>query len=245
MENIPFYVAVVFILTTFLTLFFLYRGTNLSKTFLLIVLAWLVIQGLLGLSGFFLITDTAPPRFPLLLAPPLLGILLLFATSKGRRLINQFDTKWLTWLHIVRVPVELVLFWLFIHGQVPQLMTFEGANPDILSGLTAPVIAYFGYNKLKLNRSILIAWNFICLGLLFNIVIRAILAMPSSFQQFAFDEPNTGIFYFPFVWLPGVIVPAVLLSHLVCIRKLISSYPKQTGYHSADHQDAPVPQKHE
>jgi hypothetical protein len=65
-------------------------------------------------------------------------------------------------------------------------------------------------------------WNFICLGLLLNIVINAILAAPFPFQQFAFDQPNRGVLYFPFIWLPGFIVPAVLLSHLVNIRQLLS-----------------------
>jgi len=33
-------------------------------------------------------------------------------------------------------------------------------------------------------------WNFVCLGLLLNIVINALLSLPSAFQQFAFDQPN-------------------------------------------------------
>jgi hypothetical protein len=223
MENVPLYVSIVFIITTFLTLYFFYKGTNNSKPILIIVLIWLGAQAGLALSGFFLVTDTLPPRFPLVLVPVLLTILLLFIIPKGRKLIGSFNNKWLTWLHIVRIPVEIVLFWLFVYKQIPQLMTFEGKNLDIISGLTAPVIAYFGYNRQKLGKSVLLLWNFICIGLLLNVVIRAILAIPSPIQQFAFNQPNTGVFYFPFIWLPGFIVPAVLLSHLVCIRKLLRS----------------------
>jgi hypothetical protein len=36
----------------------------------------------------------------------------------------------------------------------------------------------------------------------------------------AFDQPNIAILYFPFVWLPSVVVPGVLLAHLVSLRKL-------------------------
>jgi len=67
-------------------------------------------------------------------------------------------------------------------------------------------------------------WNVICLGLLFNIVINAILSAPTIFQAQAFDQPNIGVFYFPFVWLPCFIVPAVLFSHLVCLKKLKSTF---------------------
>jgi hypothetical protein len=51
----------------------------------------------------------------------------------------------------------------------------------------------------------------------------AILSAPGLFQTRAFDQPNVGVLYFPFVWLPGFIVPAVLLSHLVVLTKLLFS----------------------
>jgi hypothetical protein len=99
-------------------------------------------------------------------------------------------------------------------------MTFEGRNFDILSGITAPVIYYFVFIKKNMSRKALLLWNFICLGLLFNIVINAILSVPAPFQQFAFEQPAIAIQYFPFIWLPSVIVPLVLLSHLAAIRQL-------------------------
>lgn len=129
----------------------------------------------------------------------------------------------LTYLHVVRVPVEMVLWWLFLNGAVPQLMTFEGKNMDVFSGLSAVFIAYFGYTQHKLNKTLLLAWNFICLALLINIVFMAVLSAPLAFQQFAFEQPNIGVFHFPFVFLPGFIVPIVLFSHLLCIRKLLFS----------------------
>lgn len=100
-------------------------------------------------------------------------------------------------------------------------MTFEGSNFDMLSGLSAPVIYYFGYIKKNLNKRIILIWNVICLGLLINIVITAILSSPFPFQQFAFDQPNIAVLYFPFIWLPCCIVPLVLLSHLAAIRQLL------------------------
>jgi hypothetical protein len=67
----------------------------------------------------------------------------------------------------------------------------------------------------------ILVWNFICLALLANIVINALLSTPFPFQQFAFDQPNIAILYFPFNWLPTFIVPVVLFGHLLSIRRLM------------------------
>lgn len=222
MEQIPTYVSITMILITILTLYFLYRATH-SKLILIISIFWLLIQTIIGFSGFYTNTDTMPPRFALLIAPGLLTILLLLLLPRGKKLIDDFDQRWLTWLHIVRVPVEIVLLWLFLHKTVPQIMTFEGRNFDIISGITAPFIAYFGYHKHRLNKGILLTWNFICLGLLLNIIVIAILAAPTGFQQLAFDQPNKAVLYFPFIWLPCFIVPVVMLAHVTTIRQVLNS----------------------
>jgi hypothetical protein len=223
MENLPTFISIVFGLTTILTLGLFYKATGNSKMTLVVLLSWLAIQTAIGLSGFYLVTDTIPPRFLLLILPPILLIIVLFTTSKGRQYIDSLDIKTLTILHIVRIPVEVVLFWLFINKTVPELMTFEGRNFDILSGLTAPVIFYFGFLKKRISKRLILLWNFICLGLLINIVLNAVLSAPFPFQKFAFDQPNIAVLYFPFNWLPSCVVPLVLFSHLAIIRQLLKA----------------------
>jgi hypothetical protein len=218
---LPMYVNIVFILTTLLTVFLFYKADGKTKISLTILVLWLLLQAILGYLGFYTVTDTFPARFALLALPAIIFIIGLFVSVKGRAYINSMDTKRLTLLHVVRIPVELCLFWLFIHKSIPQLMTFEGRNFDIIAGITAPLIYYFGYVKNNLSKTVLLLWNFISLGLLLNIVVNAVLSAPSSFQQFAFEQPNTGVLYFPFVWLPSCVVPLVLLAHLICIRKIV------------------------
>lgn len=127
----------------------------------------------------------------------------------------------LTYVHLIRIPVELVLYGLFINAAITELMSFEGRNFDILAGMTAPFVGYFGISRSKMGKISLLAWNFVCLGLLLNIVINALLSAPSPFQQFGFDQPNVAILNFPVSWLPAFIVPLVLFPHLAVIRKLI------------------------
>ncbi len=221
MENLPSYVYLVFGLTVLAALFLFYKATNHSKTFLIIIASWMIAQTVVSLSGFYKITNSVPPRVGLLLLPPLVMTIILFSTKKGRIFIDSLNIKTLTLFHIIRVPVELTLFWLFMHKFVPELMTFEGRNFDILSGISAPVIYYFSFVKKKISRSVILIWNFVCLGLLINIAVNAILSVPGAFQQFAFDQPNVGILMFPFVFLPSVLVPLVLFSHLTAIRRIL------------------------
>jgi len=190
---------------------------------LICIFVWLLAQGIIAASGFYTDTDSMPPRMIAMLLPPLVCIIVLFASSRGRRFIDQLDMAWLNVLHIVRIPVELALLFLFKEALVPQLMTFEGINFDIFSGLSAPLIVYFGYRKKQWGKAVLLTWNFLCLALLLNIVFHGIFSVPSPFQRFGFEQPNIGLTYFPFVFLPGFIVPAVLFAHLVSIRQLLKN----------------------
>lgn len=223
MESLPIFISVVFGFTTLLTVAAFYWATNKSKMVLLVLTAWILVQTFIGLSEFYIMTDSLPPRILFLVLPPFATILLLFVTKRGRTFIDGLSVERLTLLHTVRFPVEVVLFWLCMFELVPQLMTFEGRNFDILAGITAPLVWYFGYKNKKMGRQAILWWNFICLALLLNILVNAVLSVPFSFQQFAFDQPNVAVLYFPFLFLPGLVVPLVLLSHLVSIRKLIRS----------------------
>lgn len=231
-DQLPVYISLIFGLATFWTLqLFIWtirhsdsEPTRRKATPIFIGLTlWLTIQAVLTLKNVYNTnTNSLPPKIILLgVLPTILTILLLFLTTKGRQFIDSLPLKNLTYLNIVRIPVELVLFWLFLHKTIPALMTFEGRNFDIIAGITAPIIAYFGLTKNRLNRQVVLYWNFICLGLLINIVVNGLFSAPSPIQKFAFDQPNIAILNFPFSWLPTFIVPIVLFGHLTSIRQLL------------------------
>ncbi|MEZ0541870.1 hypothetical protein [Fibrella arboris] len=220
MNNLPLYIPLIFGLTVLAALYLFYRASHRSGTFLLLAGGWIVTQSIVSMAGFYTVTDTTPPRLPLLLLPPLVLTIVLFATRKGSQFIDGLSLDYLILLHSIRVPVELVLYWLFVQKTVPELMTFEGRNVDILSGLTAPIMYYLYVVKHSIGKPVLIGWTILCLGLLVNIVMNAVLSVPGVFQQFAFDQPNVAILYFPFVLLPALLVPLVLFSHLATLKQL-------------------------
>ncbi len=227
MENVPSYVSITFILVTFLTIGFLFyaiKQTVVNTTPAKIVVAaiafWLFFTAILALGGFYLDTTGTPPKFASIPIPALLFITLLFVLYR-KTFIENLPIKTLTILHIVRVPVEICLWWLYQNEKIPQIMTFEGRNFDILAGITAPIIYWLAFRNNKINRPLLIIWNIISLILVSNIVITAIFSLPTAFQQFGLNQPNIAVLYFPYVWLPGIIVPIVLFAHFAGLWQLL------------------------
>lgn len=226
-ENLPSYISTIFILTTFLTagiFLFAVRQTVFetvpAKLFSFVLAFWLFFQAMLGISGFYLETNGMPPRLILFGVLPTILLIFFYFLFTRKNFIERLPLRLLTFIHIIRIPVEIVLLWLFQQDLIPQIMTFEGRNFDILAGLSAPVISWFAFRQGKVNRTVLIVWNFLSLALLFNIVIIAVLSFPFEFQQFGLEQPNRAVLYFPFNWLPTIVVPLVLFSHLISLWKL-------------------------
>ncbi|MTI39426.1 hypothetical protein [Fulvivirga lutimaris] len=221
METLPNYVGLLFIAITTVTIALFYKATNKNKVAIAYVLVMAIFTGVMSSQDFFLDNYNLPPRFILLIAPTIVVMIITFLTKKGKAFIDSIDLEMYGYLHSVRVAVEIVLLWLFLHGVLPESMTFEGRNFDILSGLTAPLVAYFGYRQRKMSNGALLAWNVICLGLVLQVVITGILSVPSPIQQLSFEQPNIAVLYFPFVWLPAIVVPVVIFGHLAAIRRAI------------------------
>lgn len=228
-EGLPAYVPVVFILTTLLTVgifvYAIYRAglqSTAAKLLLAFIFFWLVVQAILASNGFFQNFDVLPPRTFAFGALPFF-ILTAAYLAFGRKFLDDIPLTVLTLLHVIRIPVEFVLLWLSQNGLVPIEMTFEGRNLDILSGISAPIIYLLAFRNGSVNRTLLIVWNLTALTLLTNIVTIAVLAFPSRFQMIGLEHPNIGVTYFPFVWLPSVIVPIVFFCHITSLYRLFFS----------------------
>ena len=105
-------------------------------------------------------------------------------------------------------------------GGYSQDHDFRWLELDILSGLLAPVVYLIALRGSQIRRGILIAFNIVGFVLLANIVSIAILSLPSPIQQLAFEQPNGAVLHFPYIWLPSIVVPIVLYSHVASLWKL-------------------------
>lgn len=219
-HDLPAYVPLTFFATTAFALYFIFRASQKSKLMFAAIALWLLFQAVVALTGFYHFERGFPPRFALAVLPPLASVVMLFLLPKGKAFIDTFDLKYLTFLQAFRFPVELVLYWLHLASYIPSVMTFDGRNWDIITGITAPIIGFMYFYRGTAGKATLTAWNIMGLVLLANIVSHAVLSAPTDFQKLAFDMPNTGVFYFPYIWLPSFLVPLALLSHLVSLRRL-------------------------
>jgi hypothetical protein len=230
MDGIPWYVSTVFILTTFATVAFLLHAIKIvgvsklpSQILIFLLPLWILFQAVLSIGGFYQQTDTMPPRMPLFAVLPTIILMIVFFVFFRRSFIERLPIKVLTLLHVVRIPVEIVLLWLSFHAAVPRMMTFEGRNFDILSGFLAIVVYLIAFRGAKQSRGVLIAFNIVGLILLANIVTIAILSLPSPVQSLNLDQPNRAVLFFPYLWLPAIVVPIVLFSHLAALWNLLNS----------------------
>ena len=218
-ENLPNWIEFLFIVTCVLTIGLFHYSNGKPKRLTFLIILWSIAQSVLAYVGFYQVTDSIPPRFGLLLIPATVLIIYGILPKQQKWISKVRDTKVSTFLHSVRLPVEIVLFGLFTHKMIPELMTFEGRNYDIILGITAPIIGWL-FIKKKINRHVVLLWNIVGLFFVLFILVNGILSAELPFQQFGFEQPNRGINYFPFVLLPATIVPIVIWTHLSDIIKL-------------------------
>ena len=218
-ENLPNWINWAFLLTTIITIaiFHIANGGPIKLT--IAILIWSTLHSILAINGFYLITDSMPPRFLLVLIPTIIIIIIGLTKKPLKRIIEKRNTKTSTFIHTVRIPIEIVLFYLFMNEMLPRLMTFEGRNFDILAGITAPVIGILWLKKI-IGRNTLIAWNIVSLFLVLFILINGILSSELPIQIFGFEQPNRAVNYFPFVLLPATVVPIIIYTHLTDVIKL-------------------------
>jgi hypothetical protein len=183
------------------------------------VITWALLVSVWSISGKMGDFSIFPFNFLPIPLIPLVAITLFTFSSSGKGILSQIPIEKIIQLNAFRIFVELLLWALYLENQAPIQMTFEGRNLDVLSGLSAPIVAYL-YTKGKISEVGLKIWNFICLGLLINIVTVAILSTPTPLRVFMNEPANTIVTQFPISWLPGLLVPLAYGLHLFSLRQL-------------------------
>lgn len=231
MLELPTFIPIIFICITVATLLFIIaavdkatpRKTRFTTTIVgTFIIAWLFLSALGAFYGFFEDFEAKPPRLLILFAVNTIVLILLFSLKRSRTLIKKLPITILTFIHIIRIPVEMVLWWLANEGMLDHKLTFEGSNFDILVGITAPFAAIFMLGLKSKSHFAAIVWNILGIIMLANIVIMAVRASPYFYDPALFRKPNIAVFYFPFIWLPSFVVPAVLFSHITSLYQLFT-----------------------
>jgi hypothetical protein len=185
---------------------------------LVVAALWMALTWMAADSGVLLQWDATPPPFALLVLA-IVGLAATMAfTPYGTRLVLGLPLWTLIAIQGFRLPLELAMHGMYERGIMPEQMSFSGRNFDILTGISALLVAWLVATG-RCGRRVALAWNILGLALLLNIVGIAIVSTP-RFQLFGPDRLNTWVMYPPFVWLPAVMVLAALAGHLLIFRAL-------------------------
>jgi hypothetical protein len=198
-----------------------WRATRSVRTTFLVAFALSILltaQHFAAVYGLLLNFDRFPPPL-LLVVVGMTAVTVAFAFSKtGSQLARQTSFAALVGSQAFRLPLELVMHKAAMEGVMPLQMSYSGNNLDILTGPSALVLSIL-LAMGKVPIPVVRLWNAAGFVLLVNIVSIAILSLP-MFAAFGTDRVNTWVAYPIIVWLPGVLVPAALLGHLLIWRKL-------------------------
>ena len=196
------------------------KKCRLSITILLsAIVLWLCLTASLSLSGFFMNFNALPPRIFFAIFPITLLLIAIALSSKATLYLAAIPQTWLINIQAFRVVMEIVLWLLASQHVIPEIMTWNGRNFDILIGATAPFVAYAYSASKDWGRKVAIIWNVLGILLLINVFIHGLLSAPTPFRVFFTTPANTFVGSFPYIWLPAFVVPCAVLFHILSLRK--------------------------
>jgi hypothetical protein len=183
----------------------------------LLIAGWVLLTGILANAGFFSNFTAMPPRPVLLIVLPTIALLTIAFSASQQKFILSIPSHWLIGPQAFRILVELILWRAVTLQLLPVQMSFEGYNFDIVSGLLAIPVALL--IKKQYRGGWVIAYNIIGLILLVNILVIAVLSMPTPLRQFHNEPANTLVGTFPFIYLPAVLVTLAIALHVFSLRQ--------------------------
>jgi hypothetical protein len=189
---------------------------------------WMAATWVVAANGVLHQWTATPPPFMVLAAGIIVLSLVLAFSSIGQALATLP-----LWLLIAvqsfRFPLEIAMHAMAERGIMPEQMSYTGRNVDIVTGISAIIVAALTYRGGA--RPLAWVWNVAGLVLVLNVTTVAILSTP-RFAYFGNDRLNTWVADPPFVWLPAVMVLVAIAGHLVIFRALAGagSRRRETGH---------------
>ena len=124
----------------------------------LVIAGWLILLGILANLQVFAV-QSFPPRPMITVVIALTAILAISFTPTTKQLLQATPLHWLIFFQAFRIGVELWFWYAFQTGVFPKIMTFEGANLDVFSGLLAVIAGFLVIKQPLYRKPIIIAFN--------------------------------------------------------------------------------------
>jgi hypothetical protein len=197
------------------------RAGRIRRNAVIVFCSWLLLNGLLAATGFYTISGL-PPRPVVAAFIGASGLVYFSTTGIGRLVLKATPLHALIYFQAFRVVVEILLWAGCRQGLLPSQMTFEGRNWDIVTGLLAIPAGLMVHRSATMKKPVAIVFNIIGLALLLNVLVVAVLSMPTPIRYFH-EGPSLAIVAgFPFIYLPTVLVAAAMAAHIFSLRQVLS-----------------------
>ena len=197
------------------TIFYTFLGANVL---------WLFYLYIVSFNG-FVSSRSLPPRFPIVVFIPIL--IIIFFSIKWllkEKIFNQVPQSWSIYYQTFRVIMEQAILFTAIQNIIPMEGTYKGYNYEFYFALSAPIVAYFAFNRKVLPNWFIIGWNI--LGILLLVVVVTIIA--SSFfapELWGYENQvvHDKFVKLPYILLPAFMVPSAIFVHLFSILQITKS----------------------
>lgn len=195
-----------------------------SRTLWLIFPVWCLLTATLARSGVLARMDWMPPPVALLIPCVVLVSIVLGVSTFGKGTAEKASWALLIGLQAFRLPLELIMHHASQVHIMPQALSFDGSNFDIATGVMAAFLGSAMALGAPVPKWMVWLWNLWGMGCLLMITMIAVITSPMV--RALGDEPenvNTWVLYFPYVWLPTLLVVVAFSGHVVVTRKLLMS----------------------
>jgi hypothetical protein len=184
-----------------------------------------------SLSGVLGRLELRPPPLPLLAMGALSVSLFVALSALGARLARGLPLWALVGYQAFRLPLELLMHRAANDGLMPSVMSWNGYNFDIVSGISGLLLGVTLYLR-TVPRWLVVAWNLLGSVLLAVITAVAMAATP-IFRAFGDQQVNLWVTRFPYTWMI-VMVAAALFGHVILARRLRSERVRGSNRQGGD-----------
>jgi hypothetical protein len=192
--------------------------------------AWLALAAIsagLAFSGLLSRTDIRPPILQVLILSTLGGLLWHGLSKRGLVTAQRASMASLVLLQSFRLPLEVLMLHAANTGVMPVEFSMAGYNLDVLTGagaLLVGAVLKLSPRHTGFHHALVWAWNGVGITCLVVIAGLAVATSPNV-GYFGKDPEHLALWtlYFPYVWLPVLLVGVAVYGHLIITRKLLQT----------------------
>jgi hypothetical protein len=174
-----------------------------------------------ALTGALTRFDRVPPPMAIMIVSVLTMGIVVGLSPFGRSVAATVPLRTLIGLQAFRLPLELLMHRAGSLGIMPPELSYSGYNFDIVTGIGALLLWLLMRGRVSVPTWAVWVWNAWGYACLFVIVAVAIATSPMVRYFGEAPHVNTWVLYFPYVWLPAVLVTIAVAGHIVVTRRLL------------------------